>query len=70
VERSIERQKLEGQVELDWEIQVVVALLGSQTNFAEIYISNHGPGLIFVMCQLHVFFQSDLHVEVDNDYYK
>jgi hypothetical protein len=34
------------------ETQVVVALLGSQTNFAEIKIPNHGPGLICVMCQL------------------
>ena len=54
VERSIEHQELEGQIEMDWEIQVVVALLGSQTNFAEIKIPNHGPGLICVMCQLVV----------------
>jgi hypothetical protein len=40
----MELQELEGQLELDWEIQLVMALLGSQTNFAEIYISNHELG--------------------------
>jgi hypothetical protein len=38
VKHSIELQELEGQLELDWEIQLIVALLGSQTNFAHIYI--------------------------------
>jgi hypothetical protein len=44
VERSIELHELEGQLELDWEMQLVAASLGSQTNFAEIYISNHELG--------------------------
>jgi hypothetical protein len=44
VERSIELHELEGQLELDWEMQLVAALLGSQTNVAEIYISNHELG--------------------------
>ena len=32
-------------VELDGEIQVVLTLPGSQKNFADIYLSNHGIGL-------------------------
>ena len=54
VERPIEHQELEGQIEMDWEKQVVVALLGSQIHFAEINIPNQGPGLLCVMCQLVV----------------
>jgi hypothetical protein len=58
---------VEGQIETDWEIQVV-ALLGSQTHFAETNIPNQGPGLLCVMCQLVVTWRHSTPV-LENSYH-